>query len=59
MPIFRGLPNVIKDIILNNLKTKYYSVDDIVHYDEEIAQFVGIIFLGEVEYRIGKRRIIK
>lgn len=59
MPIFRGLPNVVKDILLNNLKTKYYSADDIIHHDEETAQFIGIIFLGEVEYKIGKRKIIK
>jgi len=57
--VFRGLPNVIKDIILNNLRTKYYSADEIVHYEEQTAQFIGIIFLGEVEYKNGKRKIIK
>jgi hypothetical protein len=41
------------------LKTRYYPAGGIVHDDNEFAEFIGIIYLGEVEFRQGKRTVVK
>lgn len=32
IPIFSGLPPVVSDIILSQLKTRYYKPGDVIHY---------------------------
>jgi hypothetical protein len=48
IPTFRDLPQVINDIILEQLKTRYYPAEGTIHDDHEFADFIGIIYLGEV-----------
>jgi hypothetical protein len=48
IPTFKHLPAVVNDLILDNLKTRYYAPEEIVHFEELQALFVGIIYLGEV-----------
>ena len=56
---FRNLPSTVRDILLEHLKTRYYPAGAIVHDDNEYSEFIGIIYLGEVEYRLGKRTVVK
>lgn len=32
--MFQNLPHLIKDILLNNIKTKYYSANAVIHKDQ-------------------------
>lgn len=50
IPIFQGLPQPIQDILLNNVKTKYYPANAVVHQEGEIMQFMAVIFVGAVMY---------
>jgi signal-transduction protein with cAMP-binding, CBS, and nucleotidyltransferase domain len=57
--MFRGIPNEVLELILDQLKTKYYSAGEVIHREEDIPNFMGLIFVGEVEYRVKKRAVVK
>ena len=59
IPVFSYLPGVIIEIILTHIKTKYFKVGDVLHYEHEDPQFLGIVYVGAVQYKSGKRTIIK
>lgn len=56
---FRDLPAVVNEIILDHLKTRYFAANDVVHFEGERAGFIGIVYLGDVEYKLGKRTVLK
>ncbi len=37
IPTFKDLPQVVKEIVLDHLKVKYYASGDIIHYDEALC----------------------
>lgn len=50
LPIFKKLPGSIHEIILAQMGVRYYRKGETVHDERSEAEFMGIIFLGEVEY---------
>ena len=32
IPTFKDLPAVVSEVILDNLRTRYYAVNDVVHF---------------------------
>lgn len=59
IPIFSNLPGVVIEIILTHIKTKYFKVGDVLHYEHEDPQFLGIVYVGAVQYKSGKRTVVK
>lgn len=56
---FKGLPNEVLSIILDHLKTQYFKVGQTVYNEEDVPSFMGLIYVGELEYRVGKRSIVR
>lgn len=56
-PLFADLPQVVIELILANLKTRYFRVGEIVH-PGGAPQFMGIVFAGVVSYKNGKDTIL-
>jgi hypothetical protein len=50
---------VVSDIILSKIKTKYYKTGEVIHDVDTIPQFMGVIFIGSVQYKHGKKLFIK
>jgi len=59
IPIFSNLPSVVSDIILSKIKTKYYKAGEVIHDGDNIPQFMGVIYIGSVQYKSGKKHVIK
>lgn len=57
LELFSKLPQVVTEIVLNNMKTKYYKPGDTVHGGGP-APFMGVIFTGTLISKINKQTII-
>jgi signal-transduction protein with cAMP-binding, CBS, and nucleotidyltransferase domain len=52
-PLFANLSQVVFDLILANLKTRYVRIGEIVH-PGGAPDFMGIVFAGVLTYKQGK-----
>lgn len=48
--MFKGIPQYLMELILNNIKTKYYHTHDVIHEEEEEIQFMAVVFIGSVQF---------
>jgi signal-transduction protein with cAMP-binding, CBS, and nucleotidyltransferase domain len=49
--IFHKLPSSIEEILLKELKARYYKKGDVIHDEgSSPCEFMGIIFLGEIGF---------
>ena len=53
--MFQNLPQYVLDLILDNITTKYYKNNEIIHNEDDELKFMGVIFVGSVEYFQGKK----
>lgn len=59
IPIFEGLPPLIKEILLNSVRTQYYQPNSTIHHEENDMEFMAVIFVGSVSYEHKNKRITK
>ena len=45
------------DVILTEIKTRKYRVDEVVHNEKEGMKFMAVVFVGAVEY-VEQRRVV-
>lgn len=57
--IFQKLPSSISEIILHQMGVRYYKKGDVVHDEKKEVEFMGIVFLGELEYSVEGKKIKK
>ena len=36
----------------------YYKAGDVVFHEDETPQFIGVVYIGSVEYKVGKRNVV-
>lgn len=41
------------------MKTKYYKAGEKIYEEGDPNQFIGIVYVGSVEYKVSKRSVIK
>lgn len=56
--MFKNLPHRIFDIILSQIGVKYFHTGDMVHEEARQMEFVGIVFVGSVQYSVGRGQVI-
>lgn len=57
--MFKDLPNEVNQIILDNITTKYYKAGEKVYDEKDPNQFIGVIYVGSVEYKLNRRIIAR
>lgn len=59
IPIFSGLPQLVKDILLNSVRTKYFQPGSTIHSEDHPMEFMAVIFVGAVSFTDRGKRVTK
>ena len=57
--MFQNIPGEVQAIILNNLQTKYFKAGERVYVQGNPNKFIGVVYVGSVEYMMGKRAVVR